>query len=369
MLLLRSAIGVFGAEQMMLELVHALCKSPFEPIIGVIENRNKFCTELARTAALSGLRSQVFKCSRPFDPRTAYQIRKFIQETCIDLVHAHGYKANFYALMGTLYSKIPCMATCHPWTETDYSLKARAYSFMDRIWLRKMDAVVAVSDEVRQQLSTHNQKTKVDVIPNGIDVDRFNGLEKDFNLRRHLACSSSDLVIGAIGRLVPEKGHPFLIASAKAICEKYPHAKVLFVGDGPLRQQLERQVAELRLNSHVKFLGGRPDVPALLSVIDIFVLSSVSEGLPMVLLEAMAAAKPIVATAVGAIPKVISHHDSGLLVPPKDSQALTNAIEFFVKNQREAVRMASAARRMVLANYSSKHMAQKYLKHYEQLVS
>lgn len=366
-LMLRSSAGVFGAERVILELATGLAKTKFEPIIGVLENKSKSWAELATIAEKSGLQVNIFKCRKPFDFRTAVQIRKFIKKNQISAVHAHGYKANFYSLIATLFTEISCLATCHPWTETDYSFKARLYTFLDKLWLKRMDDVVAVSRQVRQQLLTH--KITAELIPNGIEIGRFNGLHKAGDLRDSFGFSKSDIVIGTIGRLVPEKGYTFLLNSAKSICKKYPNAKFIFIGDGPLRAKLQRQVEALSLQSNVIFLGKRNDIAGLFSVMDIFVLSSISEGFPMVLLEAMAAGKPIIATRVGEIPNIINGGDSGLLVPPQDSIALTSAIEIFLRDKQKANAMALAARNEVSVNYSSSQMALKYIEHYKKLIS
>lgn len=368
-LMLRSSIGVFGAERVILELAKGLAKSRFEPVVGVLENRNKLWAELATTTEKMGVPAHRFSCRRPFDLRTVIAIRNYIKRHKIDIVHAHGYKANFYALLASAFNGAASMATCHPWTETGYSYKARFYTFLDRAWLRKMDAIVAISDEVKHQLSGMNYKRQIDVISNGIDPDHFNGSTNGLKVRQSLGFSKSDIIIGTIGRLVPEKGYAFLIESVKSICKRRSTTKMIFVGDGPMRNLLEQEAINLNLQKNIRFLGIRKDVPALLASMDIFVLSSTSEGVPMVLLEAMAAGKPIIATSVGAIPRILRHNVTGLLVPPKDSKALTNAFEVFLSEEKRAKRMALAAKKEVAAHYSAWQMAEKYMKQYEKLIS
>lgn len=367
-LFLRSAIGVFGAERMILELAQAISNRSYEPIIGVIENRHPLCWELVQTAQSYGLKSCKFKCKKPFDLNTVLQVRKYIFQNRINLIHTHGYKANFYGILGALNKNIPCLATCHPWTETHYNFRAKVYTFLDKMWLRRMNTVIAVSNEVKQQISNYGINSKIDVIINGINTGRFNGCKKNLILYKKLGYNSSDIIIGTIGRLIPEKGYHFLINSTKSLCSKLSNLKILFIGDGPLRTQLEAQVLNLKLNNCVKFLGVREDIPELLSLIDIFVLTSISEGTPMALLEAMAASKPIVTTSVGAIPQIIHHKVNGLLIPPRDTKALTSAIEYLITHPEEASRMATAAQQMILNKYSSKHMAEQYIQHYERLI-
>jgi len=367
-LMLRSPLGVFGAERVILDLAQGLDNSGFEPVIGVVENKSGGQRELAKASAALQLRTEIFPCSSPFDWKTVLQIRNFVRDNGIDIVHAHGYKANFYGLMATRFTSIPVIATCHPWTETDYSFRARMYTFLDKFWLKRMDRVVAISEEVKQQLWSPQRNAVVDVIPNGIDLTRFNGKLQDRPLREQLGFESSNIIVGAVGRLVPEKGYSYLLESASRVCANHPQVRVVIVGDGPLRAQLTQQAAALNLQSKVSFLGVRDDTPALLSMMDIFVMCSISEGLPMALLEAMASSKPITATKVGAIPELINHGDSGLLVQPKDSEQLADALEQLIRNKQEARKMGEKARQDVFSKYSSTEMTRRYIEHYAELI-
>lgn len=367
-LMLRSPLGVFGAERVILDLAQGLLNTEFEPVIGVIENRSGGQSELAQASRDLTLETEVFFCNSPFDWRTVFQIRKYIREHGIEIVHTHGYKANFYGLMATQFTSIPGMATCHPWTETDYSMKARLYTFLDKLWLKRMKRIIAISDDVKQQLRTGEGKSRIDVIPNGIDLSRFNGELQNSALHEQLGFESSNIIIGTVGRLVPEKGYSYLLQSAARICASHPQVRLIIVGDGPLRTHLTQQAASLDLGSKVSFLGIREDTPALLAMMDIFVMSSTSEGLPMALLEAMASGTPIVATRVGAIPHLIKHHDSGLLVPPENVQVLADAVEQLIRNRQKAQKMGERAREAVYLNYSSTQMTRRYIEHYEQLL-
>ena len=259
------------------------------------------------------------------------------------------------------------MATCHPWTETDYSLKARIYTHLDKRWLARMDALIAVSPEVRQQLQEALPGRNVELIPNGIDTDVFANIHKRTSLRQELGIAGEDMVVGAIGRLVPEKGYLFFLACAKRLACVYKKLKILIIGDGPLRGELEDWVETAGLQQSVTFLGVRKDIPELLSLIDIFVMASTSEGLPMVLLEAMAAGKPVVATRVGDIPNVVEHGVSALIVPPADPEALADAVETLLLDAALRDRLGSNARQKVVADYSAQKMARAYTKVYERL--
>lgn len=368
-LILRSAIGVFGAERVILELATGLKDSGFAPVIGVIENRHPSHAELASVARTAGLSAVLFPCRKPFDFKTVLEIRRYIKQNRVAILHPHGYKANFYALMSSAFMKISRIATCHPWTETSYSVKARIYTFLDKTWLKRMKRIVAVSEEVRQELQKRLPGAKCEVIPNGIDLQRFH-LEKSGNdSRKTFGIAGSDYLIGTIGRLVPEKGHQYLIAAAKTLCRKHQNVKFIFVGDGPLRNDLEKMAAENDLAAIILFTGVRSDIPQLLSMMNLFVLPSVSEGLPMVLLEAMAAGKPVISTEVGDIPRIIRHNYSGLLIPPQDTEALTAAMEELIQDSAKAQRLALVARQEVENRFSAKQMAGQYIHQYKLAMS
>jgi glycosyltransferase involved in cell wall biosynthesis len=363
-LILRSAIGVFGAERVILELAAGLKDSQYAPVIGVIENRHKSHAELISAARAARLPAVLFRCRKPFDLKTALEIRSYIKQNHIAIIHPHGYKANFYTLMSSAFIKIPRIATCHPWTETDYNIRARVYTFLDKTWLKKMDGVVAVSQEVRRELHKRLPEAKCEVIANGIDLQRF-CLEKNGNsLRKSFEITGSDFLIGTIGRLVPEKGYQYLITAAKAICRKYPRVKFIVVGNGPLQSELEKLVADNDLGDKIQFSGIRGDIPELLSIMNLFVLPSVSEGVPMVLLEAMAAGKPVISTEVGDIPQIIRHGYSGWLIPPKNTEALAAAMEELIQDSNKAERLALAAREEVKNRFSAKNMASQYIHQY-----
>lgn len=365
-LMLRSPLGVFGAERVILELAQGLHETRFTPIIGVIANKSGGHREMAKASQELQFQTETFDSALPFDWKTVVQIRNYIRNNDIHIVHTHGYKANFYGLMATRFTQVPTIATCHPWTETDYSVKARLYTFLDKRWLKKMHRIIAISEEVRQKLP---MRESVAVIPNGIDLSRFNGRHQDDMLRQQLGFSSSDIIIGTIGRLVPEKGYRYLLDSMHELCKTHHNIALIIVGDGPLVHQLKQQVKERKLESRVSFLGIRNDTPELLAIMDIFVMPSLSEGLPMALLEAMAAGKPVVATAVGAIPQIIRDGDSGMLVPPQDIERLTTTLARLIQAPQKTQQIGEKARKEVETNYSSARMTQRYIEHYRQLLN
>jgi len=348
-------------------LTKQLIGTRYRPIIGVIRNTQDPHIELAEIAQSHHIDTKIFDCCGQFDVRTLFALRCFLTRNKVGILHSHGYKADFYAMLATRFKKISLLATCHPWNETEYSLKARLYARLDRVLLRNFDKIVAVSDEIRRDLLASGiSESKVSIIDNGIDIQRFaisynkNEIRKKFNIR------GETQVIGTIGRLTKEKGHLLFIQAARMLRETFPNTFFIVVGDGPLRKKLQKKSVELGLQNHLLFMGIRKDIPKLLAVMDIFVLPSLSEGLPMVLLEAMAARKPIVATNVGAISKAITHNKSGILVRA-NVHDLKEGIAALLCHKDKCRSLAKKGYEKVTREFSSEHMAQKYIEIYEQL--
>jgi glycosyltransferase involved in cell wall biosynthesis len=235
--------------------------------------------------------------------------------------------------------------------------------------IRYADQVATVSDDIAADLLRRGLSAKkLVVIDNGIDLTRFSQQKLNGSLKRTFHFDQQATVVGTVGRLSAEKGHICLLEAARTVIDSFPEVRFLLVGDGPLRSELEEKVAQFNLTGKIVFAGRRKDIPDLLSILDIFVLPSSKEGLPMALLEAMAAHLPVVATPVGAISKVITHGDTGLLVQPANPNELADAILTLLENRQLADTIATNAQRKVHAAFSAKTMTSNYLDLYKRLL-
>lgn len=362
---LLSSEGLFGAEMVSLVIADELERFGFKPIIGVIKNAYNPHTELMDEAAERGLRSVAFPCRWRFDWSTASHIRRFIKREGVDLIHSHGYKSNLFAILGSP-TDLPKVTTNHNWLTNEWRLKL--YCFLDSLWIRRFDRIITVSDQIRSDMIGKGVPArKISVIDNGVEIHKFSVGKASSQLRHEIGIKGDDFVIGTVGNLNWEKGHVYLIDAANQILNAYNKAKFLVVGDGELRRDLEQRVVRLGLAKKFIFTGIRRNIPELLGVMDIFVLSSIREGLPMVLLEAMAAGKAIVSTRVGAIPKVLEDRVDGMLIEPMNSEALgSSVIELMMSDGLISV-MGERARRKVADQYSSTLMADKYIQIYRKL--
>lgn len=357
---LRSSIGFYGAESVISELCKGLRSSTYRPMIGVIKNQKNPHTELHDFSISNDIKSEIFECRGVLDLKTILLIRQFIKANHIDIVHTHGYKSNFYALCATLFQHIPLVATCHPWIISNR--RGKIYSDLDRIVLRKFNRVVSISDYVRQSLLNAGiPDRKITSVENGISVKCFNKTYAKELLRNEFDIPYKAKVICSVGRFSLEKGHRVLLDAAKRVINTFPDTYFILAGEGFLLNGLKRYAEKLRIEHRIYFPGYVKDIPKLLSAIDIFVLPSFTEGMPMSLLEAMAAKRPVIATNVGSIPDLIDHERTGLLVKPGDSGSLANAIRELMNNDFKARNLAKRAYKMVLTKYTSERMAQKYI--------
>ncbi|MGZ3996818.1 MAG: glycosyltransferase, partial [Flavisolibacter sp.] len=318
-----SSRGLYGAERVALDLCKSLKRYGCESIIGAIRNSHNPHVEVADEARKNSIDTVIFPCEAQLDIKLIFRIRKYASKNQINLIHCHGYKSNFYGLLASKRG-IPIVTTNHNWLTSHWKL--RAYRRLDSLLIRHFTRIIAVSNGIKKEMLTYGvPREKIRVIDNGIDIARFRdtispeAVKEEFGLKKEL------MIIGTIGNLSAEKGHVYLLQAAKDIVKNFESVRFFFVGDGPLRAYLKNEAIQLGIGDNVIFTGFRTDIPNLLSIMDIFVLPSVKEGLPMVLLEAMAAKKAVVATRVGAIEKVVDN-GNGILVEPRDAAGLQKAM-------------------------------------------
>jgi glycosyltransferase involved in cell wall biosynthesis len=291
------------------------------------------------------------------------EIRRLVREH--DIIHTHGYKADIYGYGAARLEGKPTVATCHNWLAGGAMLAA--YNFLDRIVLKRFDAVSAVSQTIAERLlSLGVRRERLTVIPNGIDAHAFAAAA---SAGRPKAQARNELVIGIVARLDLQKGFACLLNAVATLRASFPGVRLLIVGDGPDRARIEELVIRQNLSGVVTLAGQQNDMPGVYAAIDIFVLPSLNEGLPMTLLEAMAASKPIVVTRVGAVPSVITDGETGLLVEPADGAGLTKALAQLLDSPELRRRLGEKARAHVEQYYTAAAMSRKYLAMYRDVLT
>lgn len=284
-----------------------------------------------------------------------FKIIKLCFSRDVDLIIAHHGKDFWPATLAAGISRRRIMIIRHQTAK----LKKTTCWLINR-WV---DKVVGVSNAVRDSLLKSGVSgDKILVMHNCISLNRFNPDRIDSSeIRAGLGISESDVVLGAVGKLHRGKGVYDLLYAFSSLAEKYPSLRLLFVGAGPERSNLESEAERLFVRDRVIFTGVRTDVERMYAAIDLFVLpSKCVEGFGMVLIEAMAFKKPVIGNAIGAIPEIISHGVNGILVPPGDVKALSGAIAEYFENRELFRNIALAGRKTAEAKFSDKVYGEKF---------
>ena len=357
-----SSGGYYGAENMLLNLCASQEKSDCRNSLVLFYNVHVPNVEFYELARRRGVSVRMIHCQGRADWRAVRQIREYIHEDEVEVLHTHGYKADIYGYLAARRESKPVVATCHNWAGGTKALDI--YNRLDRWVLKRFNAIAAVSPLVREQLINSGiSDRRIKVIDNGIDVEAF-ARPRMLNQSR----MATEKVIGVVARLDLQKGFEYLFIAVHDLCRNVKGLTVVISGEGPDRPAIERMIERYGLQNNVVLAGQQSDMPAVYAAMDIFVLPSLNEGLPMTVLEAMAAGKPIVATSVGAVPNVISEGESGLLVKPKDAVGLRHAIARLLDDSELGRRMGARAQEWVGRQYTSAAMALEYREMYEQVL-
>jgi glycosyltransferase involved in cell wall biosynthesis len=350
-------LGLGGAERLSLEIMRFMPSVDVRLVAVHLGNG-----ELGPVLREKGIRPRIL-ASEPFDPRWVARLRRVIRETRPDLVHAHLPIPGIGARLSALGTSVPIVYTEHSVWSSYHPMTRWA----NAATLGLNDRVIAVSDEVKRSILSSpvgaHWRDRVITISNGIDLDQ---------VRADAAASVGDISPGSYGSLMswvrPEKGPDVLIEAAARLKIPFPERRCVIVGDGALLAEIRRRGDELGLGVTLQLVGRRMDARAIMRHLDIVVLPSRVEGLPLVLLEAMALGRPIVASAVGGVPQVVRDGDTALLVPPGDPVALAAAIERILRDPLLAQTLGRAAA-AVAEGWSIKRTAEGYLAVYDEVLS
>jgi L-malate glycosyltransferase len=299
------------------------------------------------------------------DLPTAWRLSRVIRELQPDVIHAHDPHGVAVAATALSIASPPRRPALVAARRVDFHIKDNSFS---RWKYRQVDRFITASDAIRTMLIEDGVPAeRATTVHEGIDVDRVASVEP-LNVREEYWFPPHSLIVGNIAALVPHKGQKYLIDAAAIVVREAPQARFLVLGEGELRPTLEHQVKHLHLSQHVVFAGFRTDVLAVLKGLDLFVMSSVTEGLGTSLLDAMAASRPIVGTQAGGIPEVVVDGETGVLVPPRDAEALAAAILDMLRDEPKRRRMAEAGFARVGTVFSVGRMVEQTLAVYADVV-
>jgi len=299
----------------------------------------------------------------------AYRLTRFLRDNPYTVVHTHTSKAGFIGRWAAKRARVPVIIhTVHgfPFHEASPWLLAEFYAALERRAAEWCDWLVTVSDYHRQwaaRLGIGSEPQRI-AIPNGLSPARVAPNQSWLETRGQAGIPPDEFVILSTGRLAPQKGLEYLIDAAALVCKSRP-VRVMIAGDGPLRGSLESRARCLGIEDRVHFLGFRQDVGNLLAASDLVAIPSLWEGLSIALLEAMAAGKPIVASTIGSNCEVLRHDHTALLIPPKDSSALAEAIIRIADNSRIARDLGGNARKHFASVYTEDRMLAQYAQLYK----
>jgi glycosyltransferase involved in cell wall biosynthesis len=359
-----SSGGFYGAENVVSALTRDLRSMDNWAAVGLFENRHQPETKVAAQFLASGAELIRIPCRGRVDRDAVRFIRGLISSKKLDVLHTHGYKADIYGYLAARRSPIPIIATCHNWTHPTFAV--RTYEFLDAFFLRRFDRVVAVSESIaREARQAGIHPDAITTIDNGIDLSPFS------NAQPSLKCSqdnNGELLIGTAGRLVELKGLTYFLQAAQMILREFPNVRFVIVGEGPERARLEQLARDSGIADRLLFTGSRPDMADVYVSLDIFVLASIDEGMPMVILEALASGRAVVATNVGAVSKLVESGKTGVLVPPRDATRLAAAIRDMIKSPVLREQMGRNGQSRVREEFSSEVMTRKYLEVYREVL-
>jgi glycosyltransferase involved in cell wall biosynthesis/protein-tyrosine-phosphatase len=343
-----------GAEVQVATVASYLVEAPDVELTAVLLNDGPLAAELRRLGVPVTVIDE--RTNGPLAILAA--LTRYLRARPVDVVHTHrGKDTVLGALAARLAGVRGLVRTVHGHREPMRGwdrVKFGAYEALDTWTLRCLaDRVVAVSRRLASSLDDGGYGPATVVhIPNGVDAARIRSSRPREEVRRALGIDPADSLIGIVGRLSPVKGHALFLRAARRILDEAPRARFVIVGDGPLRAELERTARDLGVAAACVFAGARMDVYDLVGAMDVFVLSSLHEGAPMALLEAMALGTPVVATAVGGVPEILTQGTTGLLVGGQDANGLATACLELLRDPERARAMATRARGVVADAFS-----------------
>ncbi len=361
------SLGVGGAEVLVADMVRSM-SDRFNCVIACLDDIGS----IGESLRADGFRLQLLHREPGLDWKCARRLSAWLREHDVGVVHVHQCTPMFQAMLARFPGRQPpLLLTEHGRHHPDLPSRKRAVAH--RLLLGSRDRLVAVGEATRKALIDNEglPADRVEVIYNGVDLSKFNGIASNVRaeVREELALAADDFVVTLVARLDPIKDHSTALATLRRLRATVPTAKLLVVGDGSERANIEAAIAGENLQDSVIMLGTRGDVPRLLAASDVFLLTSIGEGIPLTIIEAMAAGVPVVSTNVGGICEMIAHGESGFLHDVGDAQGLAQSITTLHHDAALRDRVTTAARERAFAVFSRQQMLGSYARIYEELLS
>lgn len=347
-----TCLQIGGLERVVVNLAQGFAGHPYRLLVVCLEQGGPFVAEVEKL----GGRVLVFGKQPGMSWSTIRRLAQLFRQEHVQIVHTHNPAPHFHGVLAAVLAGVRVRVhTKHGRNSPDIKRRVLLYRVLS--WFT--NAVVTVSDAARD-IALHVEKVnpaKVHRIWNGIDPARYVP-----------ASPSHTPVIGTVARLCSDKDQATMLQAFALVLKQVPAARLAIVGDGPLRDDLHAEARRLGITGQVDFRGARDDIPALLPGFTLFTLSSITEGIPMAVLEAMACGVPIVATDVGGCRQIVQPPECGLIVPPRDPAALANAYLELLRDPSRREKMGEAGRQRVIRHFSLETMTREYANLYEELM-
>ena len=362
---LAGSAGYGGGERYLELLLDRLDRGRFSPLL-ICPEPGPFVEKMTA----KGIPTNVVHLAPLFNPFALMQLTWLLKRNNVLILQTHGARANVYGRLAAWLAGVPCVVSTVHNSIRDYQLspiKRWIYGAMLRVTLSLTDRIICVSDALKRDVLADcpDAAPLTTTVWNGIDPILFTRSDNRDQIRREW-CVGHGPVLLTVARLAEEKGHQFLIDALPRLLAEWPSLICLFVGEGKCRESLRDLARKKGVEQSCRFVGAKDDVIDWYAAADVMILPSLSEGFPFAVLEALAMSCPVVATAVNGVPEIIEEGKTGVLVPPRNAQALEAAIRKVLRDPAWAARMAKAGQKEVFARFTVRKMVQDTVRVFEE---
>ena len=358
------SLEVGGLENLVLNLVQKLNKTKYDISVCSLSPKGKLEEKFNKI----GVPVYHIEKRRGRDYSLCFRLANLFMKKRIDIIHSHNPAPWLYSCPAAKISGVKAIVhTEHSHLEISQKRLMKTELILSKFTNKIISDAQSVTEFLieKQGISSN----KIETISNGIDIERFETIADKNEIKTKLGMNSESLVLGCIARLEAVKDHASLLEAFAIVARKFPKVVLVLVGDGSQKEKLKEKALELGVKEKVFFLGTRNDAEKIIQIFDLFVLSSLSEGLSLALLEAMAAKKPIVATKVGGNPEIVIDGETGFLVSAQDHYGLAEKISNLLNNPALMLAMGQKGYRRVESNFNIKKMVQDYERVYDRCLT
>jgi glycosyltransferase involved in cell wall biosynthesis len=339
------SLGLGGAERVIMQLATGVNRQKFEPVILCLNDAGPFAAEMEE----NGISVHAFNKRGAVDFKMLFKMIKFIRTEKIQILHTHLWGANVWGRLAARFAGIPVVITEH---NVDVWKKG-IHRIIDKVLSPFASKVITVSDEVKKFYTDWGlPESKLVTVYNGVDVDTFSQEIDVTELKKTWSIGPDEIIIGWLGRMVPAKDLETLLLAFKETRESHTNARLLLVGDGPDKDDIVALGEKLEISDAIIYAGFQKKVLEFYHLMDLVVLSSTREGHPIVALEAMACARPMVATRVGGVPELVQDGVTGHIVPAQQPAAFAAALNKMLENSELRKQQGLAAQQLIRDKYS-----------------